>query len=111
VLGLIRRDAAGVWSTIGGQGIRADEVASIAWVDGRFVALGGDENGVALAWSSADGVTWSAIPVPGGAGTSLAAVAVLGDTAVLVGATETPDASRTVGAVWVASVGVLTPPS
>jgi len=110
-LGLIQRDGAEAWSTIGGQGIRADEVASIAWVGGRFVALGGDESGVALAWSSADGVTWSAIPVPGGAGTSLAAVAVLGDTAVLVGATETPDASRTVGAVWVASVGVLTPPS
>src|SRR5206468_10814632 len=74
-LGLIQRDGAEAWSTIGGQGIRADEVVSIAWVGGRFVALGGDDSGVALAAPAADGVTWSAIPVPGVRGTALAAVA------------------------------------
>jgi len=109
VLGLIRRDPSGEWSMVAGQGIRADEVSSIRVAGDRLIALGSDANGLPVAWSSADGTAWIPVTLPsnGGHPFAVSGIAVIGDVAVLVGAAETIDEVRNVGAVWVGSAELL----
>jgi len=107
-LGLARRDAAGAWTTSPAVGVRADQVSRIVEAGERLVALGGDDNGRPLAWSSADGRTWNAVALPNaGPETSVAAIAAIGDRVVLVGGADTPDGTRTIGAIWVGSAALL----
>jgi hypothetical protein len=107
-LGLATRDASGVWSTSPATGIRADQIGRILAVGDRVVALGTDESGRQLAWSSDDGVSWIAVPMPNaGPDTSVSGIARIGDLAVLVGGADTPDGSRTVGAIWIGSAELL----
>jgi hypothetical protein len=107
-LGMARRDAAGAWTTSPAVGVRADQASRIMEVGGRLVALGSDDNGRPLAWSSADGLTWNAVALPmGGPGTAVVAMAEIGNVVVLAGAADTPDGSRTIGAIWVGSAQLL----
>ena len=107
-LGLARRDAPGVWTVAPATGIRADQISQVRVVGQRLVALGTDDNGRPFGWSSADGLTWAQIALPiAGPDSSFGAMAAIGDTLVLVGATGTPDGSRTIGAIWMGSTELL----
>ena len=68
-------------------GIRGDQVGGIVVVSDRLVAIGGDENGTPLAWSSADGATWTPVRLPAEAGTgaTISGIAGINGVAVIVG--------------------------
>ena len=110
VLGLAHREPAGDWSLAQAAGIRGDEVTSIRHTGDWFVALGADETGAGLAWTSRDGLSWVPLALPrAGPDTGYRALTVLDQTAVVVGGADSADGSRTVGAIWVGSTALLAP--
>jgi hypothetical protein len=107
-LGVARRDGSGAWAITPAGGIRADQIGRISAVGDRLIAIGSDVNGRPLAWSSIDGLAWTAVAPPNaGPDTSVTAMAEIDGTLVLVGGADLPDGSATIGAVWVGSPELL----
>ena len=83
------------WSQRRATGLDGGEITDLAWVGGRFVAVGFDRptlgpaqpTPIPLAWWSADGDAWHevALPLPEGAHGMAAGVAVAGTRLVAVG--------------------------
>jgi hypothetical protein len=75
------------------------------------VALGGTEVGDPEAWTSADGIDWTPVPLPVEAqrGTGLTGVAVIGGTAVLIGQVNAPGGVGAIGAIWTGPARLLAP--
>ncbi|HUQ78729.1 MAG TPA: hypothetical protein VM427_07680 [Patescibacteria group bacterium] len=111
ILGTLRPDDAGGWRDAPATGLPPRSVAAVLPIEGHLVALGSDDNGLPLAFTSADGSSWAPIPLPAGAGpgTTLFGLAVANRLAVLVGQIESPDGSGAVGAIWTGSPALLAP--
>ena len=110
-VGILRPEVGGGWQIEPAAGIRGDQVGRIAVVGDRLVAIGGDENGTPLAWSSADGASWKPIRLPAEAGTgaTITGIAASNGVAVLVGQMMASDGTSLVGAIWVGSSVLLEP--
>jgi hypothetical protein len=110
-VGILRPEAGGGWQVEPAAGIPGDQVGGIVVVGDRLVAIGGDENGTPLAWSSADGTSWSPVRLPAEAGTgaTITGIAESNGVAVLVGQALAPDGNSAVGAIWVGSSTLLEP--
>jgi hypothetical protein len=109
--GIMRTDATGNWVGVPAVGLPRDQVARIEVVDGHLVALGGTENGLPEAWTSADGAQWRPVVLPDQAltGSAFTSVAVIGGTAVLVGQMEAPNGAGAIGAIWTGPASLLAP--
>lgn len=110
-VGILRSDGSGSWQAEPAAGLRGDQIARVVVAGNRLVALGNDENGMPLAWTSADGTDWTPLPLPAeaGNGTTFSGLAVFNGTAVLVGQVTAPDGNSAVGAIWVGSSVLLEP--
>ncbi|MGZ8515687.1 MAG: hypothetical protein ACXWXA_11680, partial [Candidatus Limnocylindrales bacterium] len=106
-LGVLEPAVGGGWVSAPTDGIRGDQLARVQVVDHHLLATGADENGVPLAWVSADGTTWSPMRMPAEAGNeaSLTGVAVANGVAILVG--QVVIDGRGVGAIWIGSPDLL----
>lgn len=109
--GIMRPGAAGDWVGVPAVGLPPDQVAMVAVVDGHLVALGGTENGLPEAWTSADGAQWRPVVLPDQAltGSAFTSVAVISGTAVLVGQMEAPNGAGAIGAIWTGPASLLAP--
>jgi hypothetical protein len=87
VLGTMRPDGGGGWTTTAATGLTSDELGSISSFDGGLLAVGGSGPG-AQAWVSRDGVAWRALDLPAALATDgahVAGVAVRDGRAILIG--------------------------
>jgi hypothetical protein len=110
-IGILRPDGNGPWVSVLADGLPADQVSGIHVIDGHLVALGGTEAGVPEAWTSADGSEWQPVSLPAEAraGASLAGVAVVDGTVVLVGQIEAPSGVGAQGAIWTGPANLVAP--
>jgi hypothetical protein len=110
---LLFRSADGAsWEEVAADGLdEPADITSIAAVDDGWIAVGARRVGPDPAsgpfapgvWHSADGVTWERVDVPGAGDVAVRDVAVVGDTAVAVGASDGRAAawrSDDAGASW-----------
>lgn len=105
---VVRRDPTGSWISVPAIGLRGELVTRIEAASGGVIAFGADDTSTPLAWRSADGVTWQPIVLPDAhPGIAVSAVAMGGGTAVLVGATDSPDGLRTFGTIWTGPASLL----
>jgi hypothetical protein len=109
--GLLERDGVGPWIISSAEGLPADHVSRIDVIGDHLIALGGTEQAVPEAWTSADGSVWTPVTLPhaGREGTVINSVAVIGGTAVLVGQVPSPDGTGAIGAIWTGPADLLAP--
>jgi hypothetical protein len=106
-LGLARRGAAGTWSVEPAEGIRGDAVTRIQDLGGVLLAVGSDDEGRPVAWSSRDGLAWTQLATPSVPGAGITGAARIGSSVVLVGSGTSPDGTRTTGLIWTAPATIL----
>jgi hypothetical protein len=106
-LGLARRGAGGAWSVEPAEGIRGDAVTRIQDLDGVLLAVGSDDEGRPVAWSSRDGLAWTDLATPSVAGAAITGAARIGSSIVLVGSVPSADGTRTTGVIWTAPASIL----
>jgi hypothetical protein len=110
VLGTIRPDGSGGWTTMESSGLTADLLGTISAFDGGLLAVGGNGPG-AHAWVSRDGSSWRPVelaPELASAGASVAGVAVRDGRAILIGATVT-GADNAASSIWTGSADLVRP--
>jgi hypothetical protein len=107
--GLLTADGRGAWTEATTTGLPVRDLRSVQVVDGFLVALGATDSRPQEAWSSADGVAWRPIALPGATepGGLVSGIAAADGTAVLVGQVEAPDGSVVVGAIWTGPEALL----
>jgi hypothetical protein len=110
-VGILRPDGSGGWQAEPARGLRGDQIARIVVAGDRLVSLGNDENGMPLAFTSADGTDWSPLPLPAEAGEGMAfsGIVVANGMAVLLGQATAPNGNSAGGAIWVGSSALLEP--
>jgi hypothetical protein len=110
-VGILRPDGSGGWQAEPARGLRGDQIARIVVAGDRLVSLGNDENGMPLAFTSADGTDWSPLPLPAEAGEGMAfsGIVVANGMAVLLGQATAPNGNSAGGAIWVGSPALLEP--
>jgi len=107
---VLTREPAGAVSIVRTDGMDVlGDTGTFVEIGDRLVRLAQDSDQLPVGWSSADGITWSAIQLPtdSGPGTTFTGVAVLDGTAILVGQTVSADGSSSIGAVWAGSESLL----
>ena len=112
VLGSIRPDGSGGWTTTASVGLSADLLGTITAFDGGLLAVGGPVNGPgARAWVSADGASWRPFALPealSSEGASVGGVAVRDGRAILIGSVAN-GADNAVSTVWTGSADLVRP--
>jgi hypothetical protein len=109
VVGSIRPDGQGGWQRSQAEGIAAGELGSVTAFDGGMLAVTADAT--VRAWVSREGLSWRPLTLPedlSAAGANVAAVAVRGDRAVLIG--SLPDAGGDpVSVIWTGPASLVLP--
>ena len=112
-VGIATPNGSGGWTSRLCTGIDATTVSRIVAAGDGLVALGGDANGPA-AWTSRDGVTWSALELPpeataSGANAILTGATIADGRAYLSGQAQASSGDRGVGALWTGPATLLEP--
>lgn len=110
VLGTIRSDGSGGWTTTPATGLAGDELGTITAFDGGLLAVGGNGPG-AQAWVSRDGVAWRALDLPtdlAADGAHVAGVAIRDGRAILVGGWPVGIDNAT-DTIWTGPTNLLAP--
>lgn len=110
-IGWLRPDQAGGWIQTRVGGMPPQALGRLAPFGPGVLFIGQDHDGHSVALTSADGVTWSPIPLPAELTGEFAVrdIVVGNGRAVLVAQILAPDGSGLVGALWTAPAGVAAP--
>jgi hypothetical protein len=110
-VGTIDPGTGGGWVITPATGLQPEALASVSQFDGGLLATGTQPGGAALAWVSEDGIAWRSVALPGALASpdsSVAAVAVRGERAILVGSVVAGGGSAA-SRIWTGPASLVLP--
>ena len=110
-VGIVDPGTGGGWVTSPATGLDPEALASVGQFDGGLLATGVQSGAAALAWVSADGVSWRSLALPealAAPDASVVAVAVRGERAILVGSVVAGGGSA-VSRIWTGPAALALP--